>query len=178
MSMLIGIISDTHDRLGPIDAALALFQKKHVQLVIHCGDWAKPETVKYFAERARERGLPVKGVLGNNDKQADKLLAFSHEQSDSFELIDDILELAIEGTKITAYHGHHQPTVQRLLNSDNDVLLLGHSHKPRHERLGDLQVINPGSTAFAIPRRKDWQASVALYNTKTSHCNILYFSAK
>ncbi|MBW3538467.1 metallophosphatase family protein [Candidatus Parcubacteria bacterium] len=43
--MKIGIISDTHDRLPPIQTALAVFIGQ-AAAVVHCGDWTKPATVE------------------------------------------------------------------------------------------------------------------------------------
>ena len=36
--MLVGVLSDTHDRLPAIDRALSLFERRKVQAVIHPGD--------------------------------------------------------------------------------------------------------------------------------------------
>ena len=48
--MLIGVISDTHDRLPMIDAALALFARNRVEAIIHSGDFVAPFAVKRLLE--------------------------------------------------------------------------------------------------------------------------------
>ena len=36
----------------------------------------------------------------------------------------------------------------RLATVDADILIVGHTHQVYHERLGDILVINPGSTPY------------------------------
>src|SRR5207237_3239281 len=42
-----------------------------------------------------------------------------------------------------------------------DFLLLGHTHLPLHERVGDLTVVNPGSVG--LPRDSGGKANYAVY---------------
>jgi len=44
--MLIGVISDTHDRLPQIDAALSLFARRKVEALVHPGDFVAPFAVR------------------------------------------------------------------------------------------------------------------------------------
>src|SRR5437879_10529178 len=60
--MRIGVLSDTHDRAATVMAALELFRKRDVELVLHCGDIDSEETVRLFA------GWPTHFVFGNWDK--------------------------------------------------------------------------------------------------------------
>lgn len=172
--MKLGIISDTHDRTAGIDGAFDIFIKNSVALVIHCGDWTKPETAEYFAHRASGARLAVKGVLGNNDRQVEQFLELAKMWQD-FELHEGALRAHAGGRKVIVYHGHHTPTMRAVLGEECDLLCLGHSHKPRYDRLDTKVVVNPGSTAFAIPRSKQWHASVAIYDTETGEAEFHYF---
>ncbi|HSH17905.1 MAG TPA: metallophosphoesterase [Candidatus Saccharimonadales bacterium] len=172
--MKIGIISDTHDRAAGIDGAFEVFTAQNVALVLHCGDWAKPDTAAYFADKAGQAGIPATGVLGNNDREVAAFLELAKQQKD-LQLHEGILRLELAGRRIAAYHGHHKPTLNNLLVEDMDLLCLGHSHKPRYDRLDNKVVINPGSTAFAIPRSRTWRASVAVYDTGTHEAEFIYF---
>jgi putative phosphoesterase len=176
-SMKIGIMSDTHDKLAGIDGAFEIFEAQKVGLVLHCGDWTKLDTVKYLAQRAEKTGLPIKGVLGNNDRDIEPFLEFAASQQ-YLDLTEGVLHMVVKGCKIAVYHGHHQPTLRRLLLEPVDLLCLGHSHKPRYDRLDPKVIVNPGSTAFAIPRSKSWQASVAIYDTDTREAEFYYFPVK
>lgn len=173
--MKVGILSDTHDRTIGIDGAFAVFQQQTVDHVIHCGDWTKITTLEYLYDKARSLGLPVTGVLGNNDRDVEAFHIFS-ESHDGITLVEGVLRLEHDGKQIAVYHGHHQPTLRKLLVEPLDLLCLGHSHKPRYDRLDEKTIINPGSTAFAIPRQKGWQSSVAVYDTATHEAEFFYYS--
>jgi putative phosphoesterase len=175
--MLLGIISDTHDRTVAAEQALRLMQARGVRQVIHCGDWTKPETIEHFIRFAADLDMIVLGVLGNNDRETGEIFRMLARSSYGQHIVEGVLEVRIAGKFFAAYHGHHKPTLRRVLDeTDYDALFLGHSHKPRDERLPNgLHVINPGSTAFAIPRRKDWQPTVVIYNTVTDRGELVAF---
>lgn len=164
--MKLGVISDTHDKLATIDLALEYFAEQRVGLVVHCGDWKSLSAVVYFANKAYEYHLPVVGLLGNNDLDVTGFLNYAKIAPGNFTLQEGVFELALSNNKrLLAYHGHHKPTLRKVLASNAAVILLGHSHKPLIEQLPDKLIVNPGSTAFAIPRRKDWRPSVAIVDT-------------
>lgn len=173
--MLLGIISDTHDRLPSIDAAITFFKQQGVDEIIHCGDWKSLETIQYFANRAHEATLPVRGVLGNNDIDVVSILSYLQVTPGNFKVKEGVFEFELENRKIALYHGHHKPTLRKVLaETSYDIILLGHTHKPRIEQSDSQLVINPGSTAFSIPRSKEWVASVALVDTLDFTASIHY----
>jgi putative phosphoesterase len=164
--MLLGVISDTHDKLASIDAALQFFVEHKVDMVIHCGDWKSVSTLVYFAEQAARQKLPVRGVLGNNDATVSEFITSSLQAPGDFQVVVGSMNLDVDGKKVTIYHGHHAPTLRKLrTQEDIDILLLGHTHKPLIENVNEKLIVNPGSTAFAIPRSKLWKASVVLIDT-------------
>lgn len=165
--MLIGVISDTHDRLEHMSQALQYFASESVDLVVHCGDWKNLSTVVAFADTAHALRLPVRGVLGNNDTDIAAFLAAAATVPGDFNLTEGVFELSLSSnTSLAAYHGHHKPTLRKVLECpDYSVILLGHSHKPKIEAVDGRLIVNPGSTAFAIPRSKTWQPSVAIVDT-------------
>ena len=59
--MLLGILSDTHDRLDRTRAAVELLLAEGAEALIHCGDLTVPEIVPICAV------LPCYFVFGNND---------------------------------------------------------------------------------------------------------------
>lgn len=172
--MKIGIISDTHNKLAGIDAAFTSFSRHDIGLILHCGDWTRPETAAYFASAASDYTIPVKGVLGNNDTETRAFVAMT--KNSEFELYEGVLRLEVGGRSIAVYHGHHTPTLRTLLTEEADLVCLGHSHKPRYDRLDNKIILNPGSTAFAIPRSKTWLASVAIYDTDIHEAVFEYFA--
>ncbi len=60
---LVGIMSDSHDNMPAIRAAVELFNEKRVDLVIHAGDLVAPFT----AREIKKLNCPYKIILGNND---------------------------------------------------------------------------------------------------------------
>ncbi|PLS81600.1 hypothetical protein CYG49_01730 [Candidatus Saccharibacteria bacterium] len=176
--MKIGILSDTHDRQPTLQKALTLLLERDIDYLIHCGDWTKPETVIAITEFTRTHGIPFSGVLGNRDDH-EQLIQLSSSLSSALTLPpgSEVLHLAIDNRRITVYHGHHKPTLKRLIDTmDYDALLTGHTHKPRIDEVDQRLIINPGSTAFSIPRKKE-PRSVAIYDTSTHSAEILYFEA-
>jgi predicted phosphodiesterase len=67
--MLIGIVSDTHDRLDSAECALQMLHARGVRHVVHCGDWTTPTSMRHIIEHAAGLGMTMSGVLGNNDRQ-------------------------------------------------------------------------------------------------------------
>jgi putative phosphoesterase len=175
--MKIGVISDTHDRTAVADAALQRFHDERVDLVIHCGDWKTVSSAEQFAVTAHRLGLPVQGVLGNNDHEVEAFLQAGRDAPGSFELHTGVLELTLDSLHVAAYHGHHRPTLNRLTQDTMiDVLLLGHTHKPLITPQSGRLTVNPGSVAFAIPRSKDFKPSIAVVRTRTLQAEIMYLS--
>ena len=48
-----------------------------------------------------------------------------------------------------------------MANVSADFLLLGHTHLPLHQRLGNLTIVNPGSVG--LPRDSGGKANYAVY---------------
>jgi len=166
--MKIGIISDTHDKLPVIDTAFEVFQRNKVLLVVHCGDWKSLSTLEHVIAKAKETNIPVRGVLGNNDVEIEAFLQLARSFPKHISLMEGIDTFEVEGKTIATYHGHHAPTLRKLRASDAyDTICLGHTHKPKIEQLDHTLILNPGSTAFAIPRSKTWQPTVIIFDTDT-----------
>jgi uncharacterized protein len=170
--MIIGIISDTHDKLQAIDAAVKHFSALGVQQVVHCGDWKSLLTLQYFIESAKQYALPVSAVLGNNDHEVTAMQTIA-KGAKNFHLQEGVLEIELGGKKAAIYHGHHAPTLRKLMAStDYAIIFLGHTHKPKVQTVDEKLVINPGSVAFSIPRSKSFEPTVAILDTETMDTQI------
>lgn len=125
---VIGVISDTHGLLRPeAEAALA-----GVELILHAGDVGKPEVLERLAQIA-----PVKAVRGNNDRDA-----WSAG-------IPETLSIDAAGVRIFMIHDLKELAFDPAAEGFN-IVIAGHSHKPRIEERGEVLYLNPGS---AGPRR-------------------------
>ena len=134
--MRIGLISDTHGLLRP-EAVEAL---RGCAAIVHAGDIGKPEVLEALRALA-----PVTAVRGNNDT-GPWARALPH-----------VAKLEAAGVRILVIHDVHELDAARAGN-EADVVVAGHSHKPRVEQAGATLFVNPGS---AGPRRFTLPVSVA-----------------
>jgi uncharacterized protein len=124
----IGVISDTHGLLRP-EAEQRLAGVDHI---IHAGDIGRPEII----ERLR-RIAPVIAIRGNVDKGP---WAEAYAETETVRLGDYSFYI------IHDVHDMQLDPVSRGV----DVIISGHSHKPRIETRDGVLYLNPGS---AGPRR-------------------------
>ena len=95
--MKIGLISDTHDNIENIQKAVGEFNNRHVDIVLHAGDFVSPIAVESFA------AVKLVGILGNNDTDIPGLTsAFNKIHG---ELKGEIFEAVYDGMKLVIYHG-------------------------------------------------------------------------
>ncbi|MEZ2142212.1 metallophosphoesterase family protein [Bradyrhizobium sp. DN5] len=127
MIFRIGIISDTHGLLRP-EAERGLTGVDHI---IHAGDIGRPEIVD-----ALRRIAPVTAIRGNVDSAE-----WARDYPDT-----NLARLA--GKSI--YVLHDLKTLKADLGPGIDVIISGHSHVPKIDRVGGVLYLNPGS---AGPRR-------------------------
>lgn len=133
--MIIGVISDTHDNLALLRAALRRIADEGAGLVLHAGDIVSP----FMAVPFKETGLRVIGVFGNND--GDKLY-LRERFSEVGELHFGPYELVIDGRKVLLMH--EPRALEALVSSgEYDLVIYGHTHQVDH-RPGKPLVLNPG----------------------------------
>jgi len=139
--MRVAVLSDTHDNIWKLDAALAHIQRG--EAVIHCGDLCSPFLLRMLAEGVGAR--PVHVVWGNND--GDKLLlarvAGGHPE---VRLYGQFAELDLAGVAAAV---NHYPEIARpvALSGKYRLVCYGHNHTAREERIGDCLLLNPGELA-------------------------------
>ncbi|MBN2250543.1 MAG: metallophosphoesterase [Candidatus Altiarchaeota archaeon] len=145
---MIGIISDTHDRLGAIRKAVDFLNEHNVSLVLHAGDYVAPFTVKEFGRL----NSPLIGVYGNNDGERKGLMrSFAAMKTE----LKDFAEMENEGRKIALYHGTMGSYLSALISSgDYDVVVRGHTHSPEIKQEGKTLVINPGEVCGYLTGKK------------------------
>ncbi|AKJ26732.1 metallophosphoesterase family protein [Caldimonas brevitalea] len=130
----VGVISDTHGLLRP-QALAALAGCRHI---LHGGDIGGPDILERLADIA-----PVSAVRGNNDRGA------------WAERLPEQLRLELGGVVFFMLHDLAQLPP---LPDGVQVLVSGHSHKPRLQQRDGVWWLNPGS---AGPRRFTLPISVA-----------------
>jgi len=132
-ALRVGLISDTHGRLD--ERAVRTFDEEEVAAILHAGDIGAPHILYELGAVA-----PVTAVLGNNDYRIPGLelesIARVRVGGVRFLVIHDILDLGP-------------------IPDDVDVVVCGHTHRPRNEWHGNVLVANPGSATQrrAMPNR-------------------------
>lgn len=127
--MLVGIIADTHDNVPKIREAVELLNRRQVGLVIHCGDFVAPFSVKALL------GLeaPIECVFGNNDGEKEGLKELLPV------LQEPPAELVVAGRKFLITH--QIANVEEC--QDADYIIYAHTHEAE-VKTGSPTFINPG----------------------------------
>jgi putative phosphoesterase len=136
--VLLGILSDTHDQIEITSRAVATLQREGAEVLIHCGDLARPEIVAACSV------LPFYFVFGNWDADNVPALRIAAEEFNAVCLGwgDTIV---LDGKKIGVVHGHMRIDVRRVMQANPHYLLSGHSHIPTDQYDGEVRRINPGA---------------------------------
>lgn len=171
MSTKIGLISDPHASPLPVAEAMAIFQREKVATILCAGDIGGygeqlDETVQLLSENN------VESVCGNHEVWALQQPEFPGSElsrdyfsalSDHRTFVSEGLSLymvhaeppnkLLKGLRLFDQHGKVRPEVmaewdERLQGFHYDVLILGHTHQVFDVTLGNVLVINPGSSAF------------------------------
>jgi putative phosphoesterase len=138
-AMRIGILSDSHNNINNLGAALRLLDREGIQTVICCGDLVDAGCVPLFA------GLELHLVEGNMEPDPAALSqAVQHlGNGGTFGLEYDA---TLQGKRLLALHGHLDDRLRDALHSGlYDYVFHGHTHRRRDERIGATRVINPGA---------------------------------
>ncbi len=135
---MIGIMSDSHDHMKAISAAVEVFNQSEVELVVHAGDLIAPFTSREFEKLQ----VPFEAIFGNNDGERRGLRAAYAKLC----ALEDFKELEVDGRKIAVIHGTNEMLVDALTESRKyDLVIRGHTHQMEVSE-GETMVINPGET--------------------------------
>ncbi len=143
--MKICILSDSHDHIPLLDAAVEAALDEGVEAVLHCGDVVAPSTLECLDRYA----LPVHVIHGNNTGDLYTLgrLASREENNIHYHGMDAGLEL--DGRRIFLVHYPHYARAMAT-TGDWDLVCCGHSHKVSIETVANLKgghthLVNPGT---------------------------------
>jgi putative phosphoesterase len=149
--MRIGVVADTHcpEFLDELPPGL-LEGLRGVDLILHAGDVGGPSTLARLREVA-----PVEAVRGDHDGGMTELPLCR--------------EVSVEGRRVVVVHGNRSRLIEEpatligtlslgtvwvgvglpahlgRLHPDADVILYGHTHQARVDRVGATLVFNPGA---------------------------------
>ena len=138
--MIIGVTGDTHNNLKNIKKICSIFNRNRADLVIHTGDISLPKSLLEF----KSLNCPLKVVLGNNDiGEKEDLVEVSKEFN--CEIHEEPYFVNIDNTRICILH--HPDLIDEEIILKSDLILHGHTHRFRLDRLKDCIIFNPGECA-------------------------------
>jgi len=144
--MHIGVIADTHDNVSAVEAAVAQFETRQVDALVHCGDFVAPPVIPFF------EGFEVHGVLGNNDGELDGLEAAFRALGDGSQLHGRFADLTFGDSRFAVLHGEDTERVEELAASgEYDYVCYGHHHERDLHRVDGTTVLNPGAHFPTVP---------------------------
>ena len=163
--MLVGVVSDTHNRVDHVRQIINIFNTLKVGLVIHAGDITSANTLQCFSEL----NAPLKGVYGNNDLSEEGLEETSLRNGFDFKLPPQVFTL--EDKKIAVFH-QPEPIETFLLNEKKvDLVVHGHTHRFREEKINGIKIINPGECAGMMKGKN----SVGIVDLKDLNFERVFF---
>ena len=159
--MFVGIISDTHDRLGVVKKAIPLFKEMDITTVLHAGDFISPFVVPLLGD------FQVYGTFGNNDGEKKGLLTQFEDIGACVK--EYFCEVHTDGLAIAVTHGHIHALLDVLTKSQlYDLIVTGHTHEASI-REGEPVVINPGECCGYLSNH----CTVAVFDTKKRKGEII-----
>lgn len=154
--MKVCILSDSHDHIPLIDAAVAAAKAEGAEAVIHAGDVVAPSTLHCL----QKYELPVHVIHGNNTGDLYALTRLSHKPNGvvRYHGMDAGIELG--GRKIFIVHYPHYARAMAM-TGDWDIVCCGHSHDVKIEALdnvkgGQSYLINPGTVGGVSRATANW----------------------
>jgi uncharacterized protein len=163
--MRVGLISDTHDNVTMIKAAIKRLNELDVALVLHAGDYISPFTAKPYADLKAK----MIGVYGNNCAEHEKLKEVYAAVGK--EIVGNFAEVEAGGRRIALLHGHDAALLKSLTSHGcYDVVVHGHDHKAKAEKNGKTLVVNPGEVGGWLYSR----SSLAVLDTEKMEAEVIY----
>lgn len=158
---MIGILSDSHDNLTLVRAAVRLFNDAGCDLVVHAGDFVAP----FAAEELRNLRAPVKAVYGNCDGETAGLARVFRGLG---EIATAPLSFIHAGVRFAVCHLDSSAETQAA-SGFFDVVVFGHTHRPLVESRDGVLLINPGEAGGWLRGK----GTVALLDPATLSADIV-----
>ena len=136
---LVALISDSHDNLPSLRAALEQIRASGATTLLHCGDLCAPFVL---AEMAKGFYGQIHVVFGNNDADGRmmQVIANGHPH---VTLHGIYAEVVVEGRKLALIH-YPEPARPIAQSGAFALVAHGHNHQKKIEAVGDCWLVNPG----------------------------------
>ena len=143
--MKLGIMSDNHGHLTPVNRALRVFDEHGVEVICHCGDLGNVDTLNLLA------GRRFWFVLGNTDVPDNSWRPLVRSCGTAWP--DEVpVVIKVRGVSIGLCHGH-EPGFRRVCRSGlYDYVFHGHTHAAADHHVGSTRIVNPGALSRALTK--------------------------
>jgi len=134
----IGIVSDTHDNLNNLEAAVEVLRAEDVSSILHCGDLCGSDVIRALD------GFDVWIAQGNMDRH----VGLSQTAAEKFGHIPFawFQKPTLNGYPLAMIHGDNEEVLGNIINSGQyKYVFHGHTHRRRDQQVGRTRVINPGA---------------------------------
>ncbi|MCG8425989.1 MAG: YfcE family phosphodiesterase [Chromatiales bacterium] len=143
--MKVCILSDSHDHIPLLDAAVAEAKSKGAEAILHCGDVVAPSTLKCL----NKHNLPVHVIHGNNTGDLYTLGQLVNQPDNMIEYHGMDAGVKLAGKRIFLVHYPHYARAMAT-TGEWDLVCCGHSHQTKLEQLpnikgGSTPLLNPGT---------------------------------
>lgn len=136
--MRLGFIADTHDARERFLAALEILEDRGAEALLHAGDLTSHRMLDLLD------GWRVWLARGNGDWSEQIQAAIEATDSEVHYAEQHAIER--DGTSIGLVHGEYDGHLEAMIRQGGyDLVVHGHSHEFRDERIGSVRVVNPGA---------------------------------
>ena len=147
--MRIGILSDIHDHLANLAAAIGFLNERQTDALICCGDLCSP----FVVDELKKFAGPVHIVFGNNDAD---LFRITKKCDARVQAHGEFLEIELGSRNIAV---NHFDNIARPLARSGlyDLVCFGHNHRISLARTGDTLAVNPGPIMGVALTPSGWE---------------------
>jgi putative phosphoesterase len=153
----IGVLSDTHDRLPTLQAALDLFAALGLQTILHPGDIVAP----FAARRLAKYPGTLHVTYGNNDGERHGLREILPQ------IRDGPLLLELAGRRVLLHHALEWCQPDQLAAAE--IVVTGHTHAASIEQRDGRLFVNPGECCGWVTGR----ATAAIIDLRTTEAELI-----
>jgi len=154
--MKICILSDSHDHIPLLEAAVRDARALGATAVLHCGDVVAPSTLHCLEQFQ----LPVHIIHGNNTGDLYALTRLGHKPGGVLRYHGMDAGIELGGKRIFLVHYPHYARAMAT-TGDWDLVCCGHSHEVEikwlsHVRGGKAVLVNPGTIGGVGQTQATW----------------------
>ena len=135
--MLVGLLSDMHDRVPAIDGLVREMLARGVGMVLHAGDFCSPFSLRPLLDH----NVAAAGVFGRNDGDHEGLKAYA-ATGFGIELFESPHSMDVGGQLILLVHDLGDVSTRSI--EQHGIVVHGFTHREEMKTRGDTLIVNPG----------------------------------